>query len=125
MDFQTLNEDGPNPQGTGLGLGICRKILKKMGGTVKVKSKKGQGTTFKIYLTSLCRQFKEESENQHTLDDCSSSSVSFKSHDKEIKKNIEKVSKPQLNNIAENELDNGSDSSELHASIVTVLQKPE
>lgn len=85
LNFRTLNQDGANPHGTGLGLGICRKILQKMGGIVKVKSKKGQGTVFKIELTSLCRQTKTNNTNL-TEENLSSSSISFKSNQHEAQK---------------------------------------
>lgn len=37
-------------EGVGIGLYIVREIVTKHGGYVKVKSKKGQGTTFKIFI---------------------------------------------------------------------------
>jgi two-component system NtrC family sensor kinase len=43
--FSTKQENG-----TGLGLAITYGIVKKMGGDIKVKSKKGEGTIFTIYL---------------------------------------------------------------------------
>lgn len=36
--------------GTGLGLSICRRILDMLGGTIRVKSKFGKGTTFTVTL---------------------------------------------------------------------------
>jgi two-component system NtrC family sensor kinase len=36
--------------GTGLGLPITYGIVKKMGGKIKVESKKGEGSTFTVYL---------------------------------------------------------------------------
>lgn len=41
---------GRNYEGTGLGLTIAKKLVDKMGGTIKAKSKKGQGSTFRIEL---------------------------------------------------------------------------
>jgi signal transduction histidine kinase len=37
-------------KGIGLGLSICERIVQNHGGTIKVESKPGQGTTFKIQL---------------------------------------------------------------------------
>lgn len=37
-------------EGTGLGLPITYGIVKKMGGDIKVTSKEGEGTTFRVYL---------------------------------------------------------------------------
>jgi len=40
-------------QGTGLGLSICYNIIDKHNGTIKVKSKEGEGTTFVITLPKI------------------------------------------------------------------------
>jgi len=40
----------PPDKGTGLGLSICYRIVEHLGGEIKVSSKKGVGTTFKIIL---------------------------------------------------------------------------
>lgn len=37
-------------QGTGLGLSICKMIIEKQGGSIKVKSKPNEGTTFSFLL---------------------------------------------------------------------------
>jgi signal transduction histidine kinase len=37
-------------QGTGLGLSICKQIVSRHGGSISVKSKLGEGTTFTIHL---------------------------------------------------------------------------
>ncbi len=38
------------PKGSGLGLAICRQLVESMSGTIQVKSKLGQGTTFVLHL---------------------------------------------------------------------------
>lgn len=51
MDFGKLDEHSKiNSQGTGLGLSICKRMIEKMGGTVKVDSIEGVGTTFTMLL---------------------------------------------------------------------------
>ena len=44
-----------NKQGTGLGLSICRKIIEKMGGSVKVESELGVGSEFKFLVKTKCK----------------------------------------------------------------------
>jgi len=39
--------------GTGLGLPITYGIIKKMGGSIKVESELGEGSTFTIYLLKI------------------------------------------------------------------------
>ena len=39
-------------RGTGLGLYICRQIIRAHGGQITVESKLGEGTTFHLYLPS-------------------------------------------------------------------------
>jgi signal transduction histidine kinase len=36
------------PNGTGIGLSLCRQIILKHGGTIRVESEEGRGTTFII-----------------------------------------------------------------------------
>jgi len=38
------------PQGTGLGLPICREILRRFGGDIWVESEPGKGATFSIRI---------------------------------------------------------------------------
>ncbi|MCK5071451.1 MAG: two-component sensor histidine kinase, partial [Desulfocapsa sp.] len=45
--FFTTKETG---KGTGLGLSITYGLVKKLGGSIKVKSKLGKGTVFRIAL---------------------------------------------------------------------------
>ena len=44
------NESTENIAGTGLGLPICKKIIAELGGTIDVKSKLNEGTTFTLGL---------------------------------------------------------------------------
>jgi signal transduction histidine kinase len=58
INFSSLSEHvKSNQRGTGLGLSICKQIIQKMGGTVSVKSKEGVGSTFKIEISTLCKNF--------------------------------------------------------------------
>ena len=53
MDFGKLDEHSKiNNQGTGLGLSICKRMIEHMGGTVKVTSTVGVGTTFIIDVST-------------------------------------------------------------------------
>jgi signal transduction histidine kinase len=42
-------------KGIGMGLAICKKIVEEHGGTISVKSKIGEGTTFTIKLPKEAR----------------------------------------------------------------------
>jgi len=57
QNYSSLEEHkNCNSRGTGLGLCISNKIIKKMGGHITVSSEIGQGTTFTIELTALCKK---------------------------------------------------------------------
>jgi len=63
--FFTTKEAGI---GTGLGLSSAYGIIKNHGGFITVKSKKGEGTTFEIYLpTSDKKLFKEKSMSEELI----------------------------------------------------------
>lgn len=49
--FEQIDNPGPQPQkGSGLGLSIARGLITKMGGSIKVKSEMGTGSTFSVLL---------------------------------------------------------------------------
>jgi two-component system NtrC family sensor kinase len=48
--FDPFYTTKPNGKGTGLGLSITYRIVEKMGGTLKVESKEGEGSTFIVSL---------------------------------------------------------------------------
>jgi len=50
-DFTRLDKN-MNNKGTGLGLSICKQMIEKMGGNVDVQSVFGQGSTFRVTLST-------------------------------------------------------------------------
>lgn len=70
LDFGKLDQSSQrNRQGTGLGLSICNKIINKMGGSIDVRSKRMQGTSFEITMQSQCLYKILELDNEHQQDE--------------------------------------------------------
>jgi len=61
-----------NPMGVGLGLNICKKLVKRLGGEITVKSKLNEGAsftfTFKQNLSSLIQDLNNTERNQDNLE---------------------------------------------------------
>lgn len=51
-------------KGTGLGLTVARQLIDMFGGTIKVRSQEGQGTTFTLELFLDCTEQKKEMDEQ-------------------------------------------------------------
>jgi len=49
-----------NPQGVGFGLNICKRLSEALGGTIKVKSMYGEGTTFTFTISDKSEQIPKE-----------------------------------------------------------------
>jgi len=63
VDFGNLREhQGANPSGRGLGLSICKSIIKSMGGEIRVESKPDIGTSFIMSISLKTADFEEEAE---------------------------------------------------------------
>ena len=72
MNFSRLDEhESMNQHGTGLGLSICKSLIELMGGSVRVESQLGIGTTFIMSLKAKSRERAPASKNailhSHTL----------------------------------------------------------
>jgi len=52
--YQVDASDSRSHKGIGLGLSICRLILKEMSGTIEVESEVGKGSTFSVLLPKIC-----------------------------------------------------------------------
>jgi PAS domain S-box-containing protein len=48
--FERLGAERSHVQGTGLGLALCRQLTSAMGGTIELRSVKGEGATFSVRL---------------------------------------------------------------------------
>ena len=55
--FQAFFTTKPIGQGTGLDLSLAYDIVKAHGGEIKVESREGEGTEFKILLPMSCNYF--------------------------------------------------------------------
>lgn len=60
--FYRVDKEGETVRGTGLGLFICRQIIRAHGGEIEVESRVGKGTTFHIYLP-----LEQQEEGEHIL----------------------------------------------------------
>lgn len=62
---QENRSDSSEMRGTGLGLSITKKLIDTMGGTITVKSRLGEGTTFFVDLLLDCIPVKTENAEQN------------------------------------------------------------
>ena len=47
-EFHPVEGDRRQPNGIGLGLSMARRLVELLGGTIRVESKKGEGSTFTV-----------------------------------------------------------------------------
>ena len=57
--FQATGPEGENPQGSGLGLTICREIIEHYGGSIRAESRTGGGSSF-IFTLPLYKEKENE-----------------------------------------------------------------
>ena len=62
--FTQLNDPNKSVSGVGLGLAICKGILKQMGGSITVKSEISKGSTFSFTLPLVQQKTEEKADNE-------------------------------------------------------------
>ena len=60
--FEPFFTTKPTGKGTGLGLPISESIIRGHGGAIRVSSKPGMGTTFRVVLPMDAQQFADKAE---------------------------------------------------------------
>ena len=65
--FKSRNPDSlaKNAYGNGLGLSICQRIMTRLNGSITVKSKPGEGSTFKMSL--FTKKFTDHPKSNNTV----------------------------------------------------------